>query len=357
MNAKTVALPSARGALTLAAFAAVALLLTMLISPALARHDTPGPAVEPTLVAGNPTCPEGTTEIKFEGDLGEIEVGTTKVVMIGSTTVRVEILATDGFSVTFDVDNALAAHVFVKAGDDANHYDYSTLAAGGIRHDDGLMAPTNDGQQQPAISHVSFCLVLAAGEESASASMGDDHASLNIKKVNEDGSRLAGAVFTIEGMPGTFTTADDGTFCILGLPADSMWLVTEIQAPPGYDLADPAWQTVEVDDDGDCDSPDAVFVNTAAEESMEASVDESAAASASVDESAAASASVDESAAASVEGSVLGGVGTPAPSTPDTAMGAGNGPSPLPILAFGAIVLASLAGLAWVNVQAVRSRN
>lgn len=89
------------------------------------------------------------------------------------------------------------------------------------------------------------------------------------------------------------------------------------------------------------------------EESTEASVEEST--EASVEEST--EASVEESTEASVEGSVLGGTGTPAPSTPDTALDAANGPSPLPTIVFGAILLASLAGLAWVNVQAVRTRS
>jgi hypothetical protein len=89
------------------------------------------------------------------------------------------------------------------------------------------------------------------------------------------------------------------------------------------------------------------------EESTEASVEEST--EASVEEST--EASVEESTEASVEGSVLGGTGTPAPSTPDTALDATNGPSPLPTIVFGAILLASLAGLAWVNVQAVRTRS
>jgi hypothetical protein len=89
------------------------------------------------------------------------------------------------------------------------------------------------------------------------------------------------------------------------------------------------------------------------EESTEASVEEST--EASVEEST--EASVEESTEASVEGSVLGGTGTPAPSTPDTALDGSNGPSPLPTIVFGAILLASLAGLAWVNVQAVRTRS
>jgi hypothetical protein len=68
-------------------------------------------------------------------------------------------------------------------------------------------------------------------------------------------------------------------------------------------------------------------------------------------------ASVEESVPGSVEGSVLGNTGTPEPSTPDTAFGSENGPSPLPTIVFGAILLASLAALAWVNVQAVRTRS
>jgi hypothetical protein len=89
------------------------------------------------------------------------------------------------------------------------------------------------------------------------------------------------------------------------------------------------------------------------EESEEASTEEST--EASVEEST--EASVEESTEASVEGSVLGGTGTPAPSTPDTALGADNGPSPLPTILFASILVASLAGLAWVNVQAVRNRS
>jgi hypothetical protein len=230
----------------------------------------------------------------------------------------------------------------------------------------------DDGDQ--SISHIIVCIGQAdeesqegstAASASAPASVGDDDASLNIHKVNEDGARLAGAVFVVEGLEGTFTTDANGVICIQGLPEDSEWLVTEIEPPLGYDLANPASQMVEVDDDGDCDSPDAVFVNTVAQESSEASVEQSTEASveqsteASVEQSTEASAdgSVEGSAEGSVEGSVLGNTGTPEPSTPDTAMGAGNGPSPLPTIAFGAILLASLAGLAWVNVQAVRTRS
>jgi hypothetical protein len=244
-------------------------------------------------------------------------------------------------------DGQAYVQVIVKsgAGEFANTVFADPPAAG-----ETVWADTNgnsgfdDGDQE--ISHVIVC-TGAVQEELVTE---EDDASLNIRKVDEDGDRLAGAVFEIEGIEGTFTTGADGVVCIHGLPDDSEWLVTEIQAPPGYDLADPASQLVEVDDDGDCNSPDAVFVNTVAQQS--------ASASASVEQSVAGSAggSAGGSTGGSVEGSVLGGTGTPEPSTPDTAMGAGNGPSPLPTIAFAAILLASLAGLAWVNVQAVRTR-
>ena len=103
---------------------------------------------------------------------------------------------------------------------------------------------------------------LLAVSRPARAEEGAGNASLNVKKEDANGHKLAGAVFTVEGMQGTFTTGDDGKFCITGLAADSQWLVTEIQAPPGYALADPASQLVEVDNDGDCNSPSARFVNT-----------------------------------------------------------------------------------------------
>jgi Prealbumin-like fold domain len=98
----------------------------------------------------------------------------------------------------------------------------------------------------------------------AAPALAQDDAALNIRKVDEEGNRLAGAVFTVEGMDGTFTTGEDGHFCVTGLPNDSEWLVTEITAPAGYVIGAEASQLVEVDDDGDCNSPDAVFVNSVA---------------------------------------------------------------------------------------------
>ena len=66
--------------------------------------------------------------------------------------------------------------------------------------------------------------------------------------------------------------------------------------------------------------------------------------------------SVTESTAQSGEQSVEAGTGTPAGSQSDTAMGLGGG-NPLPTIAFGLILLASLSGLAFVNVKAARKHN
>jgi hypothetical protein len=113
----------------------------------------------------------------------------------------------------------------------------------------------------------------------------------------------------------------------------------------------------ESDEESMEESEEPPSMEASVEESVEASVEQSVEASVeqSVEESA--EGSVEGSAEGSVEGSVLGGTGTPDASTPDTAMGPGNGPSPLPTVVFGGILLASLAGLAWVNVQAVRTRS
>ncbi len=56
------------------------------------------------------------------------------------------------------------------------------------------------------------------------------------------------------------------------------------------------------------------------------------------------------------EGSVQGGTGTPEPSQPDTAMGVNGGPSPIPTVAFGLILVAALGTLAWANVKSARNR-
>ena len=96
------------------------------------------------------------------------------------------------------------------------------------------------------------------------------------------------------------------------------------------------------------------FPGESVEESVAESVDESVAES--VDESVAESVdeSVDESVAESGEQSVEAGTGTPEESTPDGALSFG-GSSALPTIAFSLILLASLGGLAYANVKAVRN--
>ncbi len=170
----------------------------------------------------------------------------------------------------------------------------------------------------------------------------EDDAALNIHKEDEDGNRLEGAVFTIEGMDGTFTTNANGVICITGLENDSEFLVTEIQAPEGYEIADEASQLVEVDNDGDCDSPDAVFVNTLAEEEEEEPSEKPSVSSPSP----------------TPREDTLGGNPTPTPrggTLPDTAVSEGSS-APIPAGLAALVALASLSVLVGVRFAEVRSR-
>jgi prealbumin domain-containing protein len=212
----------------------------------------------------------------------------------------------------------------------------STLHLGGPRK--GLVAA--------ALGMLCLSLTLmitpAMARDDTTRSDGMD-ASLNIRKDDQDGHPLAGAVFTVEGQSGTFTTGVDGKFCIVGLPDDTQWLVTEIQAPPGYQIANAASQLVEVDNDGDCDSPDARFVNVLVSETPTPTPEGSVAGGVNTP-------------SPTPEGSVQGGIGTPAPSLPDAAMGDFGGPSPIPTIGFAIILLAALGTLGWANVKTARSR-
>ncbi len=204
-----------------------------------------------------------------------------------------------------------------------------------------------------------------------------DTASLNIKKIDADSDNaLNGAVFKIKGISGTFRSGSgtwtvdgqkvpDGTdqavtkkgfVCIIGFPKDSKWLVTEIQPPTGYELADPASQLVEVDDDGDCASPDVTFENQATpEQSQEPTPTPTATATPTPEQSVQPGTST-PAPTKSPEGGVKGATGTPAPSTPDTSIDSVGGSSPYPIMLFVVILLGSLGGLAYVNVESARKR-
>jgi hypothetical protein len=89
------------------------------------------------------------------------------------------------------------------------------------------------------------------------------------------------------------------------------------------------------------------------EQSVAESVEQSVAESA---QESVAESEPDGSASESSEQTVEAGTGTPEQSQANTAMGLG-GSNPLPTIAFGLILLASLSGLAFVNVKAARNRS
>jgi hypothetical protein len=67
-------------------------------------------------------------------------------------------LSADGVLLTFTNSGGIVMQVFVKGGTNGqNVYDYSSM--GGVADDDGLKAPLNADESQPAISHVDFCVI------------------------------------------------------------------------------------------------------------------------------------------------------------------------------------------------------
>jgi hypothetical protein len=163
------------------------------------------------------------------------------------------------------------------------------------------------------------------------------------------------AVFVKGGPGGNLYDYGAGEDEDSGLHAPGNDQGTAVSTPPWSGLSHVSFCFGDVEESEEASTEESTEASTEAsvEESTEASVEESVEASVEQSVEASAEASVE----ASVEGSVLGGTGTPAPSTPDTALGSDNGPSPLPTIIFGAILLASLAALAWVNVQTVRTRS
>ncbi len=198
-----------------------------------------------------------------------------------------------------------------------------------------------------------------------------DTASLNIKKIDADtGHTLNGAVFTIEGIPGAYTSGSgtwdvngnhvpDGTdqavtrngfVCIIGLPSDSNWTVTEIQPPAGYEDANPSSQLVEVDDDGDCASPDVIFENAPSAEPTSTPEGTTQAATSTPAPTATSAAT------STPEGGVHAATGTPGASQPDTAISV-VGNASAPTILFVLMLLASLGVLAYANVGSARKRS
>jgi uncharacterized repeat protein (TIGR01451 family) len=147
---------SGKTVLALVAILSLLLSLFAIARPVIANHDVVGPAVPATFTPGNPSCPAGTTEIKFE----PVANG-SKTVTINVDGTPVDVTATlsnvGNGMIDFSVDNGLALVVIVKGGPNANVYDYRP---GGTAHDDRLVTPTNPSNNQPfGLSHVSICVI------------------------------------------------------------------------------------------------------------------------------------------------------------------------------------------------------
>ena len=152
----------ARTALALVAIFSLLLSLFAIAQPVIANHDVAGPAVTPTVQAGNPPCPAGTTDIKFEG--GNLVSGQELSATIDGQVVTVEITNVNGSGGTFDfnVEGGVALVVIAKGGPNGNVYDYRP---GGTAHDDGLTTPINPNNDKPfGLSHISFCVVPIIAE-------------------------------------------------------------------------------------------------------------------------------------------------------------------------------------------------
>lgn len=205
---------------------------------------------------------------------------------------------------------------------------------------------------------------VTAGHHEDAASDFEVHITLNSTDdgptFDFDANIAVNAVF-VKGGPGgnLYDYGAAGETSDTGLHAPGNDQGTAVQSPPWSGLShisfcfgDQPEESEEASVEESVPASVEESVPASVEESVEASVEESVPAS--VEESV--EASVEQSVAASVEQSVAGATGTPAASIPDGAMSASGGPSPLPTVLFGMILLASLGTLAWVNVQAVRSR-
>ena len=212
--------------------------------------------------------------------------------------------------------------------------------------------PTGTPGSTPTGTPVSTPTGTPAGTATPTPDQGDDDASLKIRKISTERTatgrviRLEGAVFTVEGQPGTFTTDERGEFCITGLPEDVVLTVTEITPPAGYELANPASQEVEVDDGGDCDSAEAVFENAP----------ETAATPTPTPEGSQAGSTATPKPSKTPEGSVAASTSKPrGGNLPNTAIGSPL-TNPIVPLAFAMILVGSIGTLAVVNVDARRRR-
>ncbi|HET6380346.1 MAG TPA: SpaA isopeptide-forming pilin-related protein [candidate division Zixibacteria bacterium] len=351
---------ASRFMIAVAALSALALSLTLLVQPALAVDFATVTDHEPHSADANAAS---FWEARFPG------AECTK--------------SGDPGSSTFELADLPAGQAYVAvivktgAGAFANTVFAEPPSAGETVWADTNGNSTFDDDDKDSISHLIICVGEAEStptpnqtpnqtptqtpNQTPTQTPDEDDASLNIRKVDENNNRLEGAVFEVQGIAGQFVTDANGHFCIAGLPEDSTWLVTEIQAPPGYEIADPASQLVEVDDDGDCDSPDAVFVNTQAESTPTPTPEQSVEGGTPTPEQSVEGGTPTPSPAGehetpTPEQSVQAGTGTPAASIPDGAMANLGGPSPIPTVLFGSMLLASLSALAWANVRSAHRR-
>ena len=346
-------------ALSILATAAIALSLIYLARPAQANTT-------PTYHEGNVnSCedlglPANTPGISI--DASAVTYGTSTIDTVNGGTIDITANSTL-MQFSFAHANPPVLAIAVKAGDGYNQYDYP----GGATADGGLATPMNNGNQQAALSHLYICFGEAS-ESQAGSSEPADVGSIFIRKRNAESpyQHLAGAVFTVEGVQGTFTTDADGGVCVTGLPQNTSLMVTEITPPAGFDLPDPASQLVKVDNDGDCTSSDVIFKDepVAATPTPEESVN-AATPTPTPEESVKAATPTptptpEESVKAATptptpEGSVGAATGSPQASTPNTAFG--SDPSqPTGTLLFSLLLVLGLSTLAVVNVRAVRQR-
>lgn len=124
---------------------------------AFADHSPPdGPAVQPSLILGNPSCEGGTKidpvtsgahAVSFDGFAGTITIA-----VVDTNT---------GPTFTFETDNPshVVTSVYVKGGPNANLYDYFGGLGDGLAHDDGLRSPFGagpGGSKSYGLSHLCF---------------------------------------------------------------------------------------------------------------------------------------------------------------------------------------------------------
>lgn len=117
--------------------------------PATAQQQLiSGSGVEPTVIEGNPRCPDGYAEYKIDNVNGPFAGTFTS--SDGYLTVTGASLDGTYFSFT---SNRGVDIVLMKGGNAAHAYEYDPESTG----DSNLVSPDNNGGQVAAISHVTFC--------------------------------------------------------------------------------------------------------------------------------------------------------------------------------------------------------